>query len=437
MIKKSIITLFILFSFAMAQDMEALQAQVDEAQKLLEANDISSAEMLLQSIFMSDSTYSPAHALYSELELQRGNLNEAQARLIKAINNDPNEESYRTRSEKFRELVNKMRDANRERESGNTDAAKKIYNEITEAFPSFAEVYYLLAIIYLQEDDYKAAKEAFTNAGTLAPTIEKYSKGMDAMLAKYFQQGQQSFKLGDYTTAEKYYRITLDIDPKYVNSYLQLGVLKQKQGDLDGAITCLQKGIEAEPGDYRIRYTLGLYYLQSKKNNESLEQFLQTIKLNPNYSRGWSMVGKIYLAQNNLSKAADYYKKAIEIDQSSAAAYDGYGDVLIQQNKYKDAIEALNMAVALAPRSYTTFYRLAQAYNHEKMYTEAIDAAQSATKINPRFAAAFIEMGFAYAYQGKEMEAINTFGRARSDPRWRQYAEHQIELLRSGKPVEP
>jgi tetratricopeptide (TPR) repeat protein len=437
MIKKSIISLFIALSFAFAQDMEALKAQVDEAKNLLVANDIVSAEMLLESVLMSDSTFAPAHALYSELELQRGNLNEAQARLIKAINNNPNETSYRERSEKYRELVNKMRDANRERESGNNEAAKKQYSEIIEAFPSFAEAYYLLAILYLQDDDHKDAKKFFSKAGELAPTIDKYSKGMDAMLAKYFQKGQEAFKLGDYSTADKFYRITLDIDPKYVNSYLQLGVLKQKQGDLDGAITCLQKGIEAEPNDYRIRYTLGLYYLQSKKDKAALDQFLQTIKLSPNYSRAWSMAGKIYLAQNNLPKASEYYKRSIDLDQSSAAAYDGYGDVLIRQNKYKEAIEALNMAVALAPRSYTTFYRLAQAYNHEKMYAEAIDAAQSATKVNPRFAAAFIEMGFAYAYQGKDVEAINTFGRARSDPRWRQYAEHQIELLRSGKPVEP
>ncbi|HDR04395.1 MAG TPA: tetratricopeptide repeat protein [Candidatus Marinimicrobia bacterium] len=437
MIRKSIISLLILFSFGFSQDMNALQAQVDEAAKLLSASDILSASMLLESVLMSDSTFAPAHALYSELELQRGNLNEAQSRLIKAIKNNPNQETYRARSEKFRELVNKMRDANRERESGNSDASKKIYNEILSEFPNFAEVYYLLAIMYLQDDDYKAAKMNFTKAAELAPTEDKYSKGLDAMLAKYFQRGQESFKLGDYTTAEKYYRISLEIDSKYVNSYLQLGVLKQKQGDLDGAITCLQKGIEAKPEDVRIHYTLGLYYLQTKKNNEALNQFLQAIKLNPNYSRAWSSAGKIYLAQNNLSKAAEYYKKSIDLDQSSAAAYDGYGDVLIQQNRYKEAIDALSMAVALAPRSYTTFYRLAQAYNHEKMYSEAIDAAQSATKINPRFAAAFIEMGFAYAYQGKDVEAINTFGRARSDPRWRQYAEHQIELLRSGKPVEP
>ena len=67
--------------------------------------------------------------------------------LKKAIKFKPDDESYRTRFDALRSLTNSIRDAKREKDSGQTDAAIAIYNRVIEDFPNMAEAYYLLGFI--------------------------------------------------------------------------------------------------------------------------------------------------------------------------------------------------------------------------------------------------------------------------------------------------
>lgn len=419
-----------------AQSVEELQSQIDEAEKLLKNSNIMGAEMLIQGILMQDSTFAPAHYTLHELELQRGNLNEAQQSLRQAITNKPDDEDYRTRFESLSSLVNQLKDAKRELDGGAVENSKKLYNEIIKKFPRFAEAYYLLGIVNLREDDYKASSENFRKASELAPDEMKYSGAMMNLIGKYFKEGMDAYKFGDYATAEEKFRITIEIDPSFVNAYMQIGVIKRRSGDLDGAITCLEKGVEAAPDDVKALYNLGLFYRSANRNADAKEMFRRAIEVRPDFAKAYSGIAGIYVQEENIAQAKANYEKALELNKGSAAAWDGYGALMLSLGNYAKAKEALEQATKLSPRNYRSFYRLAEAYNSLNEYAAAIEAAESATKLNRRFAAAFIEMGFAYYGMGNTDDAINSFNRARTDPSWRAYAEHQIELLRDGKEIQ-
>ena len=228
MLKRILLTFLSLSVMLSAQNMEELQSQTNEAETLLKDNKIMEAEMLLQSILAQDSTFAPGQYTFHLLELQRGNLNEAQLRLKKAITNEPENEDYRKNFEDITSLVNQLKDAKREMDAGANDNSKRIYGEIISTFPNFSEAYYLLGIVNLREDDYKASSNNFSKAAALSPDESKYSSAKRNLIGKYFKEGMDAYKFGDYVTAEKKFRITVEIDPGFVNAYMQMGVMKKK-----------------------------------------------------------------------------------------------------------------------------------------------------------------------------------------------------------------
>lgn len=372
-----------------------------------------------------------------KVELILGNINEAQEILKKAIDADNTNNDYRKRYDKIRELVNLLKDGQREFDASSFDDAKKIYEQALKDFPNISEINYRLGIIALYQDDYKSSADYFDKATSLAPNVDKYSKAKHNLVGKYYQNGVNALKLGDSQNASKNFNICVEIDPKFVHAYLQLGIIKVKSGNLDGAIATLKSGVKAAPENEVAQYNLGNFYKKAHRYSKAVVHLNKAVELNSNYSKAYSTLGSAYLALKKNKEAIKAFKKAIKLNDKSAAAWDGYGALLMDEKKYSEAIDALTKAVELRPRNFNAYYRIASCYNNLGKYNEAIESAKKSTKYQPRFGAAWYEMGIAYGMLGKKSDAISSFNRARADRRWRKTADYQIQLLRDGKSIQP
>lgn len=425
--------LFLIFTLPLySQDLGMLQSQIDQAAEQLENNEVMVAQMLLQQVLAQDSTFAPAHMLAYEVEIRRGDLTAAQQAISKAIQYN---EDYRPRFDEVRDLVNMIRDGQREFDGGSVSNAKRVYNQIAEKYPNFSEVYYRLGVIALLEDDHMQANDYYNKAIKLSGGEEKYTRAKLVMVQKYYQDGLNAYKINDFNTAEAKLNVAISVDPEFSRAYQLLGAIKRRAGDIDNAIKYLEKGLIFNPEDESLLYNLGLYYLSAGNRSKALEHLKKTIEINPNYDKAHTNLGKIYLDQKNLTLAETHYAKAVSLDNTSAAAWEGYGSVLMELKKYNEAVEALKSAVQYSPRNHQAYYRMAESYNELGNYELAIEAAKNSTRINSNFGAAWYEMGMAYALMGDNDEAINAFNRARTDARWRKIAEYEIDLIRKGKPV--
>ncbi len=428
--------LLLIFGLSISgQDLTVLQSQIDQASTMLENNDLMSADMFVQQVLAQDSTFAPAYYLLHKIELRRGNLTEAQQAVRKAIDFNPTDETYRERFDQIRDLVNMIRDGQREFDGGSPDDAKRVYLQITEKYPIFADTYYRLGVIALLQDDHEAANKYYDKAIELSGGEEKYSRAKRIMVQKYYQDGLNAYKINDLSTAEKKLNVAISVDPSFSTAYQLLGAIKRKAGDMEKAIDYLQQGIENNPNDEALRYNLAIYYQNTGDRGKALEQLKKSIEINPNYDKAYTVMGRIYLDRKNLTEAEKSYAKAVSLDKTSEAAWEGYGAVLMELDRYADAVEALQNAVKYSPRNAQAYYRLAESYNYLEKHELAIEAARNATQLNSNFGAAWYEMGMAYALMDNPDDAINAFNRARTDARWRKVAEYEIEQLRKGKPV--
>jgi len=425
--------LSLIFSLTLSsQDLGMLQSQVDQAAEQLKNNDVMVAQMLLQQVLAQDSTFAPAHMLAFKVEIRRGDLTAAQQAISKAIKFN---EDYRPNFDEVRDLVNMIRDGQREFDGGSVANAKRVYNQIVEKYPNFSETYYRLGVIALLDDDHVEANNYYNKAIELSGGEEKYTRAKLVMVQKYYQDGLNAYKINDLKTAEEKLKVAISVDPEYSRAYQLLGAIKRRAGDIDGAIRYLEQGLVHSPEDETLLYNLGLYYQSTGNSSKAMEYHKKTIQINPNYDKAHSNLGKIYLDQKNLTLAETHYSTAVSLDNTSAAAWEGYGSVLMELKKYDEAVEALKSAVQYSPRNHQAYYRMAESYNELGKHELAIEAAKNSTRINANFGAAWYELGMAYAFTGNNDEAINAFNRARTDARWRKIAEYEIDLIRKGKPV--
>ena len=427
-----------LFSFALAQDTdnEALQQKVEEALKMLENFDAASAEQLLNETLAQDSTFAPALFTYHNIELMYGNLTEAQTLVRKAIEFSPSDQSYRDTFDELRDLINQVRDAQREVDVANYDAAKRVYNELIEKNPSIAEIYYRLGFVAIQEEDYDAARDNFDKASILAPSVEKYSKAKNVLAGNILKEARKSIQVGDMITAERKINTALRINPEFGDAYLDLGYIKLKSGDMSAAIENYVKGLTYKPNNRSAWYNLGSIYRKTQQYEKAVEALENSIAIDPSYAKAHTTLAQTYVAINKFDKAEEHFKISIKLTPNFPAARQSYGQLLNDQKRYKEAIEQLIVAESLIPQKsnkYIVNYFLAQAYNRTGDYRKGLDAAKEATTAKANFGGGWYELGVAYAKLDDKQNAINAFNRGRLDKSWRGMIDPERERLIQGK----
>lgn len=71
------------------------------------------------------------------------------------------------------------------------------------------------------------------------------------------------------------------IDPNNATGYFQLGLLRYNSNDNRGAIGALERAVDINPSYSNARYFLGLAYFNADRIEDSLEQFMEVQKRNP------------------------------------------------------------------------------------------------------------------------------------------------------------
>lgn len=426
-----------LFSAALAQNnQDDLQNNVTEANRLLDELEALKAQVLLDETLARDSSYAPALYAYHRVELMFGNLSEAQGYVKKAIESNPSEQSYRDKFDELRDLINQVKDAQREVDNRNYEAAKRIYNNLLEKNSSIAELYYRLGFIAIQEEDYDEARNQFDKASILAPTVEKYSKAKAILAARILQEAQEAVRMGDLTTGERKTMTSLRINPEFGSAYSLLGYIKLRNGDSYAAIENMEKAVQYNPESASAWYNLGSIYRRIRQYQKAEDALLRAIALNPQNAKAYTTLGQTYLAENKLTEAENNLKMAIALDTNSAASRESYGELLNTQERYEEAIEHLKKAVELVPNPRNrslTMYRLAYAYNRIGEHDKALEAAREVTSVNTRFGGGWYELGIAYAKLGNTEDAINAFNKGRLDGDWRGLIDPERERLLTGK----
>ena len=234
--------------------------------------------------------------------------------------------------------------------------------------PNNAEAYFLLSRIYGYDD---AKEEEY-----LQMAIKKNGFLTDA----YNNLGVIYLDQNKYDLAEQAFLKAVEIDPEFKTGYMNLGVVYDRKNDLQRAVEMYKTVLQKYP-DYPLGLlNLGIGYRRLNMLDQALEQFQKAVKVKNDYANAWSEIGYIYLLKKQYQDAIKNYLTSLKYDPKYRFSLANLGYCYAQIEQYDSAIKYLKQAHEYHadyawPSGYLGWlyrYRLNDNVNARYWYSEAL-----------------------------------------------------------------
>lgn len=170
------------------------------------------------------------------------------------------------------------------------------------------------------------------------------------------------------------------------------------------AQAAFQDAVDLDPRSARARYLLGMAMYQQDKNDDALEQFKQSIKLDRKMAGGHAGVGLVLLRKKNRRLDARVeLRRAVKLDPDNAQFQYYLGLSYIGQNSltksrgygaYKDGQRYFKRAIDLDPQHSDAYYQLARSYEFpSRDYEKAIPLYFRQIMVHPEHPEALSHLG--------------------------------------------
>jgi predicted O-linked N-acetylglucosamine transferase (SPINDLY family) len=225
-------------------------------------------------------------------------------------------------------------------------------------------------------------------------------------------QAMQLYQTGDLPRAEAFYREILTVDPRQAEAWTQLGLVFFQQGQVEGAVTALQRAAQLAPHLARIYMNLGLVYTTQGNAAEAIRHSQHATELEPGLADAWFNLGNAYQLQGSLDQAIASYQQSLRLQPDSARTHTNLGWSMQARNDLPAAISHYRQAISLQPNLAEAYFNLATALAGNDQFDEAVAQYQKAGELKPDFMLTFNNLGHARQQQGFVIEAIEAFAQA-------------------------
>ncbi len=157
---------------------------------------------------------------------------------------------------------------------------------------------------------------ALDRMGHLSKALEFYERAWrldpkDAGL--HHNLGMAAWKLDMLPAAEKFYRVALDLQPGDAGVVINLAGVLRDQGKFADAIELLRAFIYAEAENALLWNALGAVLLEQGDPEQALVFFEETLRLKPDYARGWHNLAYARHNAGTLEASCEAYDKALAL----------------------------------------------------------------------------------------------------------------------------
>jgi tetratricopeptide (TPR) repeat protein len=272
--------------------------------------------------------------------------------------------------------------------SGKSAEAKSLLVDALKVNPRDHEANFMLARIFMREQDYDKATEYAEKAVDLADSVAEYHLYLArASLAKTMKSGM----IGAFLSARK-------------------------------GRSEYERAVALDPANVEARFELCMYYLIAPGmvggSKDKAREYASVLESqNPLYgSYAWAGVHE---KDQDIAKAESLYHRAVGLDTSSTAtALYGLAYFYERQKKYDQSTSVLRQIVDNRPDDLNALFQLGRAYVIAKINLEEAEAAftrylsEGPAPNGPDEAAARWRLGMVYDLQGRRDEALRELRKA-------------------------
>ena len=170
--------------------------------------------------------------------------------------------------------------------------------------------------------------------------------------------------------------------------------------DYDRAIQDFDQSIKLNPTYIKALNNRGVAYLRKGEYGRAIEAFNEAITLNPNYGEAFANRAGAHLKKNEYDRAASDYDAAIGLDPNLKAVWNGRCWTRAILGALQTALDDCNRALQLDSSSAATYDSRGLIYLKKGQLAAAIADYNSAIRLDPKLASALYGRGIAKLKRG-------------------------------------
>ena len=224
---------------------------------------------------------------------------------------------------------------------GRYDEAIAAYEDVITETPDWWEAHANLGICHARNDHPEASEAAFRRGleecpgspeirdelaahllgigkdlkEALSLAEEAVALGRDEVRHLY-TLGEVKLALEDEAGAEEAYKSILALDPDDPNAHLELGLLRERRGELGSAEEHYMEALKHDPGNPRALYSYASLYYTSDDLETAEELLMRAVAADASYSPALSALASIRARHGDYTNALGYIEKAVEAGES-------------------------------------------------------------------------------------------------------------------------
>jgi len=170
----------------------------------------------------------------------------------------------------------------------------------------------------------------------------------------------------------------------------------------------LKKEREKNP---RYQYNVGIFYLNNGQLDQAVTYLNKALALKPGYDLALDGLGLVYFMQRDFEKSVSYFEKCIASSPKLTEAHNHLGSVYQEMGLLDKAEQEFR--IAISDMTYQSrelpYYNLARLYFNRNKLDEALEYANNALNINNRLVLAHNLKGIIFENQEKFSAAITAY----------------------------
>ena len=155
---------------------------------------------------------------------------------------------------------------------------------------------------------------------------------------------------------------TLQAGPDRYWAHLLVAESYEEFGDLEGAIKEYGAAFELRPSLGRLQLLIGNLQWRLRRYDEALSALQEGLKAHPGQPLAVYQIGDILFMRGKTEEAERYFLKALELDPVMVDAHLGLERMYASEGQYKKALGHLQKAVEITPADASLHYKLSTMY---------------------------------------------------------------------------
>jgi serine/threonine-protein kinase len=197
----------------------------------------------------------------------------------------------------------------------------------------------------------------------------------------------------------------IQLNKKLPVVYITLARIHDASGNHDLALEEFDQTLSLDPRNADAHLGRAAVYEAMGRTSDAEQELKTAIELRPEYWLGISELGAFYLRQRRSDDAMTAYRRMLELVPDSASAHNNYGAALSRYGRLPEAEIQLRKSLAIDDNNYPAYANLGILFYRQKNWVQAAVMTEKALKLNPNDYRVWGNLGIAYEQMGNAEKA--------------------------------